>query len=440
MPSRKVSFKLYPNAAQRAALVRVTAAHCRVYNALLETSKHRHKAGLPAYTRASVCKDTKTIRDALGFVKENTLAQSLQATGERLVKAFDRFFKRLARGEESPGYPRFKSAARFPGFGFKQHKEGYKLLRKKKVANGRKDGWSYGAVQLSGIGTISMKGCARFDGLPTSAEVCRKGDDWFLSVTLTVDDSVVKRQCEGLAPFAFDAGLTDLLTTLEYQDGEAVYDTVANPRWLKGKLEQLVQVQREVSQLEQRTVHASGKATGFPVDPQLKAAYARLRSIHKKVRNQREDFYHKLSTWMVSRFGHIITEELSSDSMLNDKNKGSALKRSVADAAWGGFLEKLRSKAEEAGAKYEEVPTRLVKPTRRCSGCGVVKTREEMPLSQRQYACAACGFTLPRDRNACRNMVRYSFEGAWWGTDTENGPGTGPETPSEKAPSPTQVE
>lgn len=439
MASRKSTFKLYPNATQRVALVRVTAAHCRVYNTLLETSKLRFKAGLPAYTRASVCQDTKTIRNALGDIKANTLAQSLQVTGERLVKAFDRFFDRVSKGE-TPGYPRFKSSARFPGFGFKQHTQGYKLLRKKTVANGRKDGWAYGAVQLSGIGTISMKGCARFDGQPSSAEVCREGDDWYLSVTFTVDESAVKRECEDLAPFAFDAGLTDLLTTLEYQDGKAVYDTVSNPRWLKSKLSDLVEAQRAVSLLEQSAIQASGKTKGFPVGPQLKAAYARMRSIHKKVRNQREDFYHKLSALMVSRFGHIITEELSPGSILGDQSKGSALKRSVSDAAWGGFLDKLRSKAEEAGAKYEEVPTRLVKPTRRCSDCGVVKTREEMPLSQRQYACAACGFALPRDRNACRNMVRYSLEGAWWGTDIETGPGTGPETPPEKAIAPTQAE
>ena len=213
----------------------------------------------------------------------------------------------------------------------------------------------YGAVQLSGLGTVSMKGCTRFDGQPTSAEVCRKGDDWFLSVTFTVEDAAVKRSCEGQAPFAFDAGLTDLLTTLEYEEGQAVYGAVANPRWLKGKLADLVEVQRAVSLLEQSAIQSSGKTKGFPVNTRLRAAYARLRSLHKKVRNQREDFYHKLSAWMVSRFGHIITEELSPGSMLSDKQKGSALKRSVADAAWGGFLEKLRSKAEEAGAKLEPV-------------------------------------------------------------------------------------
>lgn len=56
-----------------------------------------------------------------------------------------------------------------------------------------------------------------------------------------------------------DAGLTDLLTTLECQDGQAVYDTVSNPRWLKRKLSDRAEAQRTVSFLEQTAIQASGK-------------------------------------------------------------------------------------------------------------------------------------------------------------------------------------
>lgn len=134
---------------------------------------------------------------------------------------------------------------------------------------------------------------------------------------------------------------------------------------------------------------------------------------------------------MVGRFGHIITEELSLSSMLTQPDKGPGLKRGVNDAAWATFLNMLTYKAEEAGAKFEQIPTTTVKPTRRCSSCGAVKPREDMPLFLRRYACA-CGFALPRDQNACRNMVRYAFEGAWWPSE-EKMPGTGLETPPEKA-------
>lgn len=433
MPSRKCTFKLYPNATEVASMERALAAHCKVYNTLLETSKLRRKAGLPSFNRTSVNQATKAIRNAHSWIAERTLAQSLQVTGDRLVEAFDKFFQRIADGEPG-GYPRFKSVQRYPGWGYKAEGQGYRLHRK------AGDPTRYRSVTLSGIGTVALRGHARFQGKPTSAEVVRKGDAWYLSVTFDVSDEQLARPCTKQGPFAFDAGLTDLLTTLKYHDGQAVWDSVDNPRWLKRQLANIVELQRTGSALEQQAIQSSGKSCGFPVDAQLKAAYRRLRSMHAKVRNQREDFYHKLSAWLVSRFEHIITEELSVSSMQADDTKGSALKRSVGDAAWASFLDKLRCKAEEAGTKFEKVPTRQVKPTRRCSSCGTVKERAQMPLSQRMYVCAACGFTLERDRNACRNMMRWSFEGRWWGKDLENGPGTGPETPSEKALAPAQVE
>lgn len=257
MPSRKVTFKLYPNATERSALERTLGAHCKGTNTLIEMSRLRYKAGLPAYNRTSVNQATKAIRNSQTHIQNATLAQSLQVTGERVVRAFQAFFDRVARGE-TPGYPRFKSERRFSGFGFKAEGEGYRLIRKA-VTRDAGPGYRYGAVALFGI----------------------------------------------------------------------------------------------------------------------------------------------------------VTEALSVSSMLTQPDKSSGLKRGVSDAAWASLLTMLTYKAEEAGTKFEQVPTTTIKPTRRCSGCGEVKTRDEMPLFQRRYSCA-CGFALPRDQNACRNMVRYAFEGAWW--------------------------
>ena len=260
-----------------------------------------------------------------------------------------------------------------------------------------------------------------------------------MSVTFEVTEAQLARPAAPAGTLvAFDAGITDLLTTLKYHQGQAVYDSVDNPRWLKSQLTRIVALQRDISALEEQAKRQSGKTAGFPFGPQLKAAYGRLRAAHSRVRGQRQDFYHKLSAWMVGRFGHIITEELSVSSMLTQPDKGSGLKRGVADAAWATLLNMLTYKAAEAGTKFEQIPTTTVKPTRRCLGCGAVKDREDMPLFQRQYSCA-CGFALARDGNACRNMVRYAFEGAWWLDESKTRPGTGLETPPEKALAPAQV-
>jgi hypothetical protein len=57
------------------------------------------------------------------------------------------------------------------------------------------------------------------------------------------------RPCAKQCPIAFDAGLTDLLTTLRYHDGQAVFVAVDNPRWLKRQFVNIVEIQRTVSAL-----------------------------------------------------------------------------------------------------------------------------------------------------------------------------------------------
>jgi hypothetical protein len=62
---RKVTYRMYPNAAESIALSKAATAHCKIYNTLLETSRLRHKAGLPAFNRVSVCDAVKAICAAL---------------------------------------------------------------------------------------------------------------------------------------------------------------------------------------------------------------------------------------------------------------------------------------------------------------------------------------------------------------------------------------
>lgn len=133
----------------------------------------------------------------------------------------------------------------------------------------------------------------------------------------------IARTCAKQGPFASDAGITDLMTTLKYHDGKAVWDSVDNPRWLKTQLNKVVDLQRVVSALEQRRRRSRASRPGSR-SMQLKAAYGRVRGVHKRVRDQRHDFFHKLTAHLVSRFGNIITEQLNVSGMLTQKDKAPA--------------------------------------------------------------------------------------------------------------------
>lgn len=69
---------------------------------------------------------------------------SQQVTLRRLNKAFQAFFARCRKGQ-APGFPRFKSLARIPGFGYKGHGDGWRFSPG--------DGWKNGTLRLQGPGT-----------------------------------------------------------------------------------------------------------------------------------------------------------------------------------------------------------------------------------------------------------------------------------------------
>jgi putative transposase len=62
----------------------------------------------------------------------------------------------------------------------------------------------------------------------------------------------------------------------------------------------------------------------------------------------------------------------------------------------------LRYKAEEAGSRYEELPTQQLAPTQRCYLCWKKAKKE---LEERVHRCS-CGANCSRDENAGRVMMR----------------------------------
>jgi hypothetical protein len=63
-----------------------------------------------------------------------------------------------------------------------------------------------------------------------------------------------------------------------------------------------------------------------------------------------------------------------------------------------------------AGSASSARPARWFPASKTCSGCGAVKAR--LPLSERIYACTACGLVLDRDVNAAVNLLQLAASGA----------------------------
>ena len=81
--------------------------------------------------------------------------------------------------------------------------------------------------------------------------------------------------------------------------------------------------------------------------------------------------------------------------------KNRKLAKALSDSALGGFLEKLKSKAEVLGIPIIEAP-QFFASSKTCSNCG--EKKEDLSLADRQYHCQSCGFTEDRDVNAAMNL------------------------------------
>jgi putative transposase len=389
---RKVTFRMYPNAAQTERLEELLGLHQRVYNAALEERIRAYReAGISLnyHDQAKALTQWRAAVPALAGVN----AQSQQNTLKRLERAFQAFFRRVKAGE-TPGFPRFKPVQRYPGWGYNTHGDGWRLHAGEKMKHGH--------VRLSGVGMVTLRGKARTHGEVKTAEVLHKAGTWYLSVTI---ECTPQRDC-GAKAAGMDWGLATFATLAE--TGEQ-YDSVDNPRFMnKDQRQHLKILQQAVSRKTNKRSHARRKA--------VKA----LAAEHGKIANRRKDFLHQTAASLIARYGLIATEQLTVKAMTASGGQyKKGLNRSILDTAPGAFLTTLKSKAEEAGCEWVEIPTRLVKPSQTCHRCGIQRKK---PLSERRHVCA-CGANCSRDENAARVMLNWALANATGQELTEVGSG-----------------
>lgn len=426
--NRKITYRLYPNKEQEAKLLDTLTLHCRAYNTFLEAHKARYDAGLPYYGFASMCKDITVWRGYAASLKSLN-AQSLQVTAKRVHLSFQAFFRRLKAGD-TPGYPRFKNLNRYPGWGYKTHGDGWRFFETPKTLCAKNKPRSH-VLRLSGIGDLRVRGKGRFDGIPKTAEIIRKQDKWYVSITFDTSMDSVARTA-GSETAAFDWGVKTLLTIVKTDDS---IEEIDNPKLLQKKLAVLKKLQQIVSLEEIKAKASIGllpnqdipKGTRLPITPKLKRLYSQVRSVHAKIANQRHDFYHKLSADLVKRFGFLATEELDVEAMTkapkpvkdetigaflpNGAAKKASLNRNILDAAPTKLLTMIATKAEEAASTFKQAVTKELKPTQRCHCCGSIVPKT---LEDRWHTCPTCYTHCGRDVNAAKTILRWFLEGNYW--------------------------
>jgi putative transposase len=223
-----------------------------------------------------------------------------------------------------------------------------------------------------------------------SATISREADRWFVSLTCVVErPDPEPREVRGPEDIVgVDLGLESFITL---SDGT--------------KVEAPKPLRKAVRLLERRSRQLSRKQK---FSQNFRKASLRLARLHRRVRNIRRDFLHKVTTWLVKTKSVIVVEDLNVQGMSQNGN----LSQAIYDVSWGMFRRMLEYKCQWYGAKLIVVPQDFPS-TKACSNCGEIGP--PLPLSQRVFRCEACGLEIDRDWNAALNLWQY-------GLATLNGP------------------
>lgn len=127
----------------------------------------------------------------------------------------------------------------------------------------------------------------------------------------------------------------------------------------------------------------------------------KLNGIHKKVKNVKEDFFHKLSNELVKNFDKITAEKLE----IRNMNEGNIkrLRKDISEVSWGSLIEKLIYKAERHDKTFIQINPAYT--SQRCNCCGFISRKNRK--SQSIFKCVKCLHEDNADINAAKNIRDY---------------------------------
>ena len=374
---RSAKFVLKPNSKQKEILESFFGLSRALYNISLYNVK-QSKFGIYELKNSNIVPKIPTEFDLNKFLtklKEEYSYLALlpsdyaQAVMRNLSRGFDNFYRTL-------NYPKFKakksSTQSFNTYaGSKVRIDGdYIILAKPR-------GSDYTKEDLR-IRFKRHKIKYNFEKV-TGFTISRENNKYYVSFTFYTD--IESKDTSGAV--GIDLGIKDFVIC---SDG-TVYP---NMRFLEKSLRKLKISQRRLSKKQKGSKNREKQRI-------------KVSKQYKKVKNQRNDYQHKISRELADNFNTICLETLNVKNMVKNKK----LAKAISDVSWSSFIIKLEYKIAENQGKIVKID-RFYPSSKTCSNCGNVK--DKLLLSERTYHCNECGYIIDRDLNASINILNAGLK------------------------------
>ncbi len=247
-----------------------------------------------------------------------------------------------------------------------------------------------------------------------SYTVSKKGNNYYVSFQVEHNQpnlpEPVKREILAETSIGIDMGVERPITTSNNND--------FNLNIFKERFDILKKNKEELHKLSailnrKRDFHKKNKSEiKFYETSSYKRILRKIRGLHHKISNIRENLQHNITSNLVNRedVDTFILEELQLKNMTKrsakgKSNKKSNLNRVLLDVGMHGIRTKLTYKAEKLGKNVETINPRFT--SQKCSNCGHIHKLNRK--SQANFVCSKCGFTINADFNAAINIKNKFF-------------------------------
>ena len=375
-----VKYRIYPNKEQ-ANLINKTIGCARlVYNLMLNDF----------YTN-NIIKTPAKYKNDYSFLKE---VDSLALANSQLD--LKQAFRNHKQNPTHFGKPKFKKKSRS------------KLSYKTNNQNGTvriEDNKLILPKFKSGIKIVVHR---KIEGLIKSVTIEHTPSDTYTaSILYDVPDEIKPKHLSKDKVLGIDLGIKHLAITSDnakYDNHKYYHKTQA-----KLKRQQKILSRRLEQNIKQRVYDKNGKCIKTIYKKPLSQCRnyqkqkKKVANLHQKIRNQRLDNLHKVSSDIIKNHDYVVLETLRIKNLMKNRK----LSKSIADVGWGLFTNMLEYKAERYGKKVIKLD-QWFPSSQICSHCQHNEGRKALNI--REWTCSKCQTKHDRDVNAAINIKNKGFE------------------------------
>ena len=365
---KAIKIQIYPNTIQKDFISKQLGCCRLIYNKLLDYKKTQYEQNKQSISLSQLGKYLTNLKKQDEYLFLNDVyAMCLAQTMQDLLKAYDNFFKL------HKGYPKFKSkkdtkqSCRFTNL----------IFRGKKKINGNR------ITLIKQLTNILFK-CSRKEEIYLNHNekyihsitlIKNSTEKYYLSIL--IDYNIIQKQKLDTV-IGLDLGIKDFIV-------DSNGNRYENKHFYKNQEKKLKKLQKQFSK----------KQKGSNNRNKLRI---KLSKVHEKIKNQRQNYLHQITSKLVNENQIICIEDLNVNGMMQNHK----LSKSIQELSLFEFRRQLEYKCKWYGRQLIVID-RFYPSSKTCYNCGYIY--KDLKLSEREWICPHCGKLIDRDYNASLNIL-----------------------------------